>query len=88
MPSSENACCKCVPRGCSCNIEPENWDGSPEQEDSAYKENNYIEYLDDFDRQCPCCEWTPIRNDKKTLTKMGVSSKRNTRKWEYPKSME
>ena len=56
MPGREEdvACDDCVPRGCSCNMEPidENW----ENEDP----DNWKEPTDEKGRKYPCCEWEPI----------------------------
>lgn len=88
-PGEEVACCKCVPRGCSCQVEPDNWDGCEESEEEAWKEDNLIEFIDDFDRPLPCVEWMNIRHDKKTLRKMGFGkNEKKSRKWVDPKNKE
>ena len=47
MPSTENYCDACVPRGCSCNII--DIDVSDEQ------------FRDEQDRLLPCCEYVEIK---------------------------
>ncbi len=57
MPSHEGPetndfyCDDCVPRGCSCNMEPK--DGDHENSDPS----NWEEPLDDKGRKYPCCEF-------------------------------
>jgi hypothetical protein len=53
MPGHHEACDQCVPRGCSCNMEPV--DGDYENADPA----NWAEPLDEQGRKSPCCEWFP-----------------------------
>ena len=48
---TEEACNKCIPRGCSCNIEPV--DGDWENTDPS----NWEERVDERGRKYPCCEW-------------------------------
>lgn len=50
-PGHEEACDKCVPRGCSCNQYP--IDGNYENIDPA----NWTDELDTQGRKLPCCEW-------------------------------
>jgi hypothetical protein len=52
--SGELLCDKCVPRGCSCNMEPK--DGNYENEDP----NNWEEPTDEKGRKYPCCEWDKL----------------------------
>jgi len=54
MPREECACDDCVPRGCSCNMEPK--DGDWESADDS----NWEYTLDENGRHLPCCEWEPI----------------------------
>ena len=51
MPNGEYACDDCVPRKCSCNMEP--IDGDLESTDA----NNWKYALDENGRHLPCCEW-------------------------------
>lgn len=51
MPGIKCACDGCVPRGCSCTMEP--IDGDCENEDPA----NWDYAMDDKGRKVPCCEW-------------------------------
>lgn len=50
-------CDDCVPRGCSCNMEPV--DGNPEN----LAEDNWVEPVDDKGRKYPCCEYSYIGNE-------------------------
>ena len=57
MPKSEDYpfyCDKCVPRGCSCNLEPKdgNWDNS--------EDDNWYQPLDELGRKYPCVEFELI----------------------------
>ena len=47
-------CDICVPRGCSCNMEPT--DGNPDNLDL----DNWKEPLDEQGRKFPCCEFSYI----------------------------
>ncbi len=51
MPGKEQYCDECVPRGCSCNIEPK--DGDYDNLDPK----NWVEELDNEGREYPCCEY-------------------------------
>ena len=51
LPGSESVCDECVPRGCSCNVEPK--DGDWENEDPT----NWEEVVGEDGRKYPCCEW-------------------------------
>ena len=54
MPSGEEFCDNCVPRGCSCNLEPidGDWDNqNPE---------NWTENKDELGRLLPCCEYEKL----------------------------
>lgn len=48
------ACDDCVPRGCSCNLEPR--DGNIHNDSP----DNWYQPLDDQGRKWPCCEWWQI----------------------------
>lgn len=50
-PRTEQYCDDCVPRGCSCNLEPV--DGDHHNLDS----DNWKEEVDDQGRLFPCCEY-------------------------------
>lgn len=50
-------CDDCVPRGCSCNMEP--IDGNHEN----LAEDNWAEPVDDKGRKYPCCEYSYIGNE-------------------------
>ena len=54
MPNGKCACDDCVPRKCSCNIEPK--DGDWESAD----DNNWEYVVDENGRHLPCCEWERI----------------------------
>lgn len=54
MPSGKYACDNCVPRKCSCNMEP--IDGNWENEN----ESNWDYVKDEKGKHLPCCEWEPI----------------------------
>lgn len=54
MPGGDLACDECVPRGCSCNLEPK--DGDYDNLDPK----NWAEPLDNKRRFFPCCEWEPV----------------------------
>jgi hypothetical protein len=56
MPGWENACDKCVPRGCSCNKELKPWIDNDSHE--ALLPENYYDVLDEHGRKQPCCEWS------------------------------
>jgi len=49
MPGTWQACDKCVPRGCSCNLifEIDDFEVGVE----------HPEYRDELGRKLPCCEW-------------------------------
>lgn len=49
-------CDNCVPRGCSCNTEPE--DGDYDNLDPA----NWVQALDEQGRELPCCEYFIIED--------------------------
>ena len=51
MPNGKCACDDCVPRKCSCNIEPK--DGNWESTDDG----NWEYAMDENGRHLPCCEW-------------------------------
>jgi hypothetical protein len=55
MPSGEYACDDCVPRKCSCNMEP--IDGNWENEN----ESNWDYIKDEKGKHLPCCEWEQIK---------------------------
>lgn len=59
MPDGYIACEKCVPRGCSCNLDPV--DGDYDNGDPA----NWAQPVDDKGRQYPCCEWEHITEEDK-----------------------
>lgn len=50
-PGNGEACDTCVPRGCSCTVEP--LDGNYENLDPA----NWEKAKDPQGREVPCCEW-------------------------------
>ena len=50
-PGLEYACDECVPRGCSCNMEPKDDDYNNDAPD------NWVERVDAKGRKYPCCEW-------------------------------
>jgi hypothetical protein len=59
MPSSSeypHYCDNCVPRGCTCNREPQdgNWDN--------LEESNWINPTDKQGREYPCCEFEYDKN--------------------------
>jgi hypothetical protein len=54
MPNGKCACDDCVPRKCSCNIEPK--DGDWESIDDG----NWEYAMDENGRHLPCCEWEQI----------------------------
>jgi hypothetical protein len=73
MPGKENACEKCVPRGCSCNNEPtkemmekynDDYIAFMDSEDAQNKEN-YFQPVDEKGRKYPCCEWHYIGKEGK-----------------------
>lgn len=73
------ACDKCVPRGCSCNIEPDpnimaEYNGDY-NDAYLWKDENLIEHVDDFGRKLPCIEWETLPTRKSKLSKMGMSNK-------------
>lgn len=53
MPGTGNYCDVCVPRGCSCTMEPEN--GDYENPDAKW-----VYALDTLGRKIPCCEYSQI----------------------------
>lgn len=55
MSGRDNACDECLPRKCSCTMEPKDGDW-----ESMDREN--WEYRKDVDgRYLPCCEWEEIK---------------------------
>lgn len=50
-PGIKNCCDKCVPRGCSCTMEPKDGDYENESPD------NWEKQRDEQGREVPCCEW-------------------------------
>ena len=54
MPSGEEFCDSCVPRGCSCNLEP--IDGDWENQNPE----NWVENKDELGRLLPCCEYEKL----------------------------
>lgn len=54
MPNDKYACDDCVPRKCSCNMEPK--DGDWESTDDS----NWEYTLDENEKHLPCCEWERI----------------------------
>jgi hypothetical protein len=61
MPGTGNYCDKCVPRGCSCNINLK--DGIDYDSEEAKLPENYVEKLDEKGRRYPCCEYWELTED-------------------------
>ena len=51
MPGRDSACDECVPRGCSCTMEP--IDGDYDN----IKPGSWEHQTDEKGRKIPCCEW-------------------------------
>ena len=54
MSGDLDACDDCLPRKCSCNIEP--IDGDWESSD----DDNWVYRMDENGKHLPCCEWEKI----------------------------
>ena len=61
MPGASDYCDDCVPRGCSCNLEPKpKFDYIETYEEEPHNPEHWQKAKDDKGRELPCCEYWEI----------------------------